>query len=58
MLISSRGASQELVYDKVAEGRLRRKIDLMILPTVCILYLCCFIDRANIGTYLDFLYSQ
>ncbi|CAG9948153.1 unnamed protein product [Clonostachys rosea f. rosea IK726] len=43
------GASQELVYDKVAEGRLRRKIDLMILPTVCILYLCCFIDRANIG---------
>ncbi|OAL55104.1 MFS general substrate transporter, partial [Pyrenochaeta sp. DS3sAY3a] len=35
--------------DHAAERRLRNKIDLMILPTVCVLYLFCFIDRANIG---------
>jgi hypothetical protein len=37
------------VFDKAAEARLRMKIDLYIVPTVAILYLFCFIDRANIG---------
>jgi hypothetical protein len=36
-------------FDPEAERRLRRKIDLFIMPTVAILYLFCFIDRANIG---------
>lgn len=36
-------------FDKDAEKRLRRKIDMMIIPTVALLYLFCFIDRANIG---------
>ncbi|KIW99463.1 uncharacterized protein Z518_11202 [Rhinocladiella mackenziei CBS 650.93] len=36
-------------FDAAAEIRLRRKIDLYIVPTVAILYLFCFIDRANIG---------
>ncbi|KAI6709709.1 hypothetical protein JHW43_007782 [Diplocarpon mali] len=36
-------------FDPKAEARLRRKIDLMIVPTVALLYLFCFIDRANIG---------
>ncbi|KAI1849164.1 hypothetical protein JX265_012798 [Neoarthrinium moseri] len=36
-------------FDKDAERRLRLKIDLMIVPTVAVLYLFCFIDRANIG---------
>ena len=36
-------------FDKKAESRLRLKIDLYIIPTVAILYLFCFIDRANIG---------
>lgn len=36
-------------FDKAAERRLRTKIDLMIIPTVSLLYLFCFIDRANIG---------
>ncbi|KAK4162879.1 major facilitator superfamily domain-containing protein [Cladorrhinum sp. PSN259] len=41
---------QSLVYlDPKAEARLRRKLDLMIVPTVAVLYLFCFIDRANIG---------
>ncbi|KAK4919563.1 hypothetical protein LTR49_012783 [Elasticomyces elasticus] len=35
--------------DPAAERKLRLKIDLMIVPTVSLLYLFCFIDRANIG---------
>jgi MFS family permease len=35
--------------DPAAERRLRNKIDLMVVPTVSLLYLFCFIDRANIG---------
>ncbi|KAH7208543.1 major facilitator superfamily protein [Fusarium oxysporum] len=31
------------------ESKLRWKMDLRILPTVTIIYLLCFIDRANIG---------
>ncbi|KAK5106021.1 hypothetical protein LTS08_000137 [Lithohypha guttulata] len=36
-------------FDPVAERKLRLKIDLYIVPTVALLYLFCFIDRANIG---------
>ncbi|OJJ55511.1 hypothetical protein ASPSYDRAFT_157737 [Aspergillus sydowii CBS 593.65] len=36
-------------FDKKAESRLRWKMDLCLLPTVSLLYLFCFIDRANIG---------
>ncbi|KAJ9662469.1 hypothetical protein H2198_001358 [Neophaeococcomyces mojaviensis] len=36
-------------FDPAAERRLRWKIDLYIVPTVALLYLFCFIDRANIG---------
>ncbi|KAF2713340.1 putative MFS transporter [Pleomassaria siparia CBS 279.74] len=36
-------------FDPKAESRLRLKIDLYIIPTVALLYLFCFIDRANIG---------
>jgi tellurite resistance protein TehA-like permease len=36
-------------FDPKAEARLRLKIDLYIIPTVALLYLFCFIDRANIG---------
>jgi MFS family permease len=35
--------------DPKAEAKLRLKIDFMIVPTVFLLYLFCFIDRANIG---------
>jgi hypothetical protein len=38
-----------VTLDRAAESRLRLKIDLMIVPTVALLYLFCFIDRANIG---------
>jgi hypothetical protein len=36
-------------FDKKAESRLRLKIDFYIVPTVALMYLFCFIDRANIG---------
>ncbi|KAI2472942.1 putative MFS transporter [Annulohypoxylon bovei var. microspora] len=36
-------------FDRLAERKLRNKIDLMVVPTVSLLYLFCFIDRANIG---------
>ncbi|KAI1078785.1 putative MFS transporter [Whalleya microplaca] len=36
-------------FDRAAERRLRNKIDWMVVPTVSLLYLFCFIDRANIG---------
>ena len=39
-------------FDKAAESRLRLKIDLYIVPTVAVMYLFCFIDRANIGSFL------
>ncbi|GAA5881090.1 hypothetical protein JCM3774_003008 [Rhodotorula dairenensis] len=35
--------------DPEAEKRLRRKFDLRVLPTIVIIYLFTFIDRANIG---------
>jgi hypothetical protein len=38
-------------FDPVAERKLLWKIDLYIVPTVSLLYLFCFIDRANIGRY-------
>lgn len=34
------------------EKRLRTKIDFAICPMACLLYICCFIDRANIGMLL------
>jgi hypothetical protein len=43
-----------LGLDPAAESRLRLKIDLYIVPIASLMYLFCFIDRANIGmdTYL------
>lgn len=36
-------------FDKVAERKLLRKVDIRVLPVLWILYLVNFIDRANIG---------
>ncbi|KAI0864382.1 MFS transporter [Xylaria cubensis] len=38
-----------VLFDPEAERKLRKKLDFYIVPTVSILYLFCFIDRANIG---------
>ncbi|KAJ4150416.1 hypothetical protein LMH87_011168 [Akanthomyces muscarius] len=39
----------EFIFDPKLESRLRWKIDMCIVPIVAILYLFCFIDRANLG---------
>ena len=49
MLIILRYGHPLIHFDPNAERRLRTKIDLYIVPTVSLLYLFCFIDRANIG---------
>ncbi|PWN97948.1 MFS general substrate transporter [Tilletiopsis washingtonensis] len=38
-----------VVFDADAEARLRRKIDLHVIPPVALIYIWCFIDRTNIG---------
>lgn len=48
-LVCASLAQGSVVLDAAAERRLRLKIDLFIVPTVSLLYLFCFIDRANLG---------
>lgn len=38
-----------ITFDPVAVRKLRWKLDFYTVPTVSLLYLFCFIDRANIG---------
>lgn len=38
-----------LTWDEAEETRIRRKLDGRIVPLVTILYLLCFLDRANVG---------
>lgn len=49
LLTLSRYGHSLVQFDPRAEAKLRWKIDLYIVPTVSLLYLFCFIDRANIG---------
>lgn len=44
---------QTRTFDPQAEAKLRWKLDLFIIPNVFILYLFCFIDRTNIGAYVE-----
>ncbi|KAK3897589.1 major facilitator superfamily domain-containing protein [Staphylotrichum tortipilum] len=43
------GRSSEPQFDPVAEAKLRRKLDLFLVPGVALMYLFSFIDRTNIG---------
>lgn len=36
-------------FDKSAEAKILRKLDLKVLPILWLLYLVCFVDRSNIG---------
>ncbi|KAF8196841.1 hypothetical protein K438DRAFT_746493 [Mycena galopus ATCC 62051] len=31
------------------DSAVRRKIDLRLMPLITIIYLCCFLDRSNLG---------
>ncbi|CAI4212704.1 unnamed protein product [Parascedosporium putredinis] len=46
---AEKGSETTIHIDPVAERKLRLKIDLAVVPTVSLLYLFCFIDRANLG---------
>ena len=46
--IRSRYGNALVTFDQALERKLRLKIDLFVIPTVSVLYLFCFIDRANI----------
>ena len=39
----------DLVWTDDEEKRIRRKLDFRIVPLVTLLYLLCFLDRANVG---------
>ncbi|GAA5968535.1 hypothetical protein JCM3765_006725, partial [Sporobolomyces pararoseus] len=41
--------------DEQAQKRLLRKLDLILIPPVALIYLFCFIDRANIDESNAFL---
>lgn len=45
------GVDSELYIDPVKEARLVAKLDLAFTPIIMLLYLVCFLDRSNIGTY-------
>lgn len=55
MIENEKQAAQQVMstgangYNATVERKLRLKIDLYVVPTVALLYLMCFIDRANIG---------
>ncbi|KJK67131.1 Major Facilitator Superfamily protein [Aspergillus parasiticus SU-1] len=48
-IATDRSAQPTVELDPAAESRLRLKIDLYIVPVASLMYLFCFIDRANIG---------
>lgn len=48
-LLLPRHGNPLVQFDPVAVKKLRWKLDLYIVPTVALLYLFAFIDRANIG---------
>jgi hypothetical protein len=43
--VSSDDDSQSMEWNEKDEKRIRRRMDLRIIPTVFALYLMCFIDR-------------
>lgn len=42
-------SGEEIEWNEAEETAIRRKIDRRIVPIVTLLYLFCFLDRANIG---------
>ena len=46
---SIEGTSADYFIDPAVERKLLAKIDLFLVPVVMLVYLCCFLDRTNIG---------
>jgi hypothetical protein len=49
---SVEGADTEFYIDPAKEAKLVRKLDLAFTPVIMLVYLCCFLDRSNIGWFL------
>lgn len=47
----------QLHIDPAEERKLIAKVDLFITPVIMLVYLCCFLDRSNIGRF-TFLFFQ
>lgn len=47
-----------LYIDPAEEKKLLLKLDLFLTPVIMLVYLCCFLDRSNIGPYLSFFISD
>lgn len=48
--ISANEEAQHALYiDPKEEAKVMRKLDIFLTPVLFIVYLSCFIDRANIG---------
>jgi hypothetical protein len=39
----------DLYIDPARERKLLAKLDLFLTPVIMLVYLCCFLDRSNIG---------
>lgn len=46
-------AQDEFYIDPAKEKLLLAKLDIFLTPVIMLVYLCCFLDRSNIGIYLD-----
>jgi hypothetical protein len=42
---------RELVDDKALEKRVTRKVDIRLVPMLCMLYMTAYLDRTNIGRF-------
>jgi hypothetical protein len=42
-------SGSELYIDPAKEKLLLAKLDMFICPIIMLVYLCCFLDRSNIG---------
>lgn len=43
------GERGDLTWTEDEERKIRRKLDFRVVPLVTLLYLLCFLDRANVG---------
>jgi hypothetical protein len=43
------GDFADLTWTEEEERKIRRKLDFRVVPLVTLLYLLCFLDRANVG---------
>jgi sugar phosphate permease len=53
-----RNEREGLTWTDDEERKIRRKLDFRVVPLVTLLYLLCFLDRANVGQYASDLHSR